>query len=86
MPTKKFSQKNFNVDLTCDGCDARCKISYTKTYYGACFPTIAGDTIESYKMPEHGNMPIAPDTHTPQEAIDLAVKIVKYCDYYNKQH
>ncbi len=86
MTTKKFSQNNFNIDRTCDDCDARCKISYTKTYYDTCLPTIAEDTIESYKTPEYGNMPISTDTKTPKDAIDLAVKIVKYCDYYNKQH
>ncbi len=75
--------------LKCNGCQERCELGACNTWRvlekGAVtysyMPTIGGQTINLYKD-QNGKSQTIPTGLTPDEAIEEARKICRFCDNY----
>ena len=89
---------NVPDETICDGCDKHCKLGFRYLDHPECFPfvyriypTIDGKPIEQYRGKNGQTFDIRMPVHyklrdeyvdREQQAIELAQKIVKYCDHY----
>lgn len=83
-------EKRYNIKH-CDGCPEHCALGvHTSSYNGMLFPTIAGQTISSYKNRSgqtvhlnQSDISYLGGKRNIAKVLDTAYKIARLCDNYN---